>query len=403
MRHRRLVPGLGVVALAALVVACGGEPRQARPDNPLYVDPSSRDFSNNPKLLERILATPHGYFRFINIPFSSEVCRRFGDVLPGTAFINLHGDAHIEQYAVTDLGRGLTDFDDTSRGPAVLDLLRLGVSLDLLARERGWAEHSDELFDELLSAYRAALEDPEHEVEEPRFAADVRASFSYDRNAYFEWVESIMEPLPADEAREIEAAMASYVEVMLAERPETAPDYFEILKLGRLRMGIGSALDLKYLVQFRGESDDPIDDVVVEVKEVRTLEGIECITAAQGADPFRILVGQSRIAYQPYGLLGTMRFRDRAFWVHKWVDNYHEVDVDESFASLDELRQVVADIGVQLGKGHPKETEAFDLQLRREQLRLLDADEVRIRRVRRELAELTVDAWERFREEAAAG
>lgn len=402
MRRFTHRPALAALLLAGLLGACGGEPRQVEVDNPLLVDPASRDFSNNPKLLDRILASPHGYFRFINIPFSAEVCRRFGDTLAGTVFINLHGDAHLEQYAVTDLGRGLTDFDDTSRGPAVLDLLRLGVSLDLLTRERGWAEHSEELFDDFLGAYRAALEDADYEVEEPRFAADIRSGFSYERSAYFEWVESIMEPLEAAEAAELEAAMSSYIEVMRAERPQLDADFFDIRNLGRLRMGIGSALDLKYLVRFAGESDEPLDDVVVEVKEVRSLEGMECITAARGADPFRILVGQSRIAYQPYGLLGTLRFRDRAFWVHKWVDNYKELDVEESFSSVDELREVVADIGVQLGKGHPKETEAFDLQLRREQLRLLDENEARLRAERRDLADLTVAAWERFRARTAA-
>src|SRR3990172_1284671 len=84
--------------------------------NPLYVDPATRDFSNNPELLERIKGSPHGYFRFINIEFSKEICRRFQNRLPGTPSFNLHGDAHIEQYAITDLGRGLTDFDDSSTG-----------------------------------------------------------------------------------------------------------------------------------------------------------------------------------------------------------------------------------------------------------------------------------------------
>ena len=40
--------------------------------------------------------------------------------------VTLHGDPHLEQYAVTDAGRGLTDFDDASKGPAILDLVRFG-------------------------------------------------------------------------------------------------------------------------------------------------------------------------------------------------------------------------------------------------------------------------------------
>jgi Ser/Thr protein kinase RdoA (MazF antagonist) len=42
--------------------------------------------------------------------------------------VNLHGDAHLEQFAVTDASFGLIDFDDAVGGPAVIDLLRFGVS-----------------------------------------------------------------------------------------------------------------------------------------------------------------------------------------------------------------------------------------------------------------------------------
>ena len=40
---------------------------------------------------------------------------------------------------MTSLGRGLTDFDDCTRGEAVIDLVRFGTSLLLAAREKGWA------------------------------------------------------------------------------------------------------------------------------------------------------------------------------------------------------------------------------------------------------------------------
>ena len=90
-------PPLTVAILLAvgLLAACsGGEETAPEPRaNPLYVDPATRDFSDNPALLERILDSPHGYFRFINIPFSREVCRRFGGALEGTPPFNLHGDA----------------------------------------------------------------------------------------------------------------------------------------------------------------------------------------------------------------------------------------------------------------------------------------------------------------------
>jgi hypothetical protein len=181
------------------------------------------------------------------------------------------------------------------------------------------------------------------------------------------------------------------------------PRFFDTVAVGYLRMGIGSALDLKYLVRIRGASDDPLDDRVLEVKQVRELGEIDCIAVSRGSDPFRILVGQSRIAYRPYGLLGYLRMRDHTFWIHAWVANYKELGIGGDFASADELAEVAYDVGVQLGRGHPNQIGApLDLQLRREQMRLLARDRELIVRERHELAELVVAAWERFRAQAQA-
>ncbi len=392
--------GRGSAVWLVLVVAltgCGGEPP---PTNPLFVDPAKQDFSANAPLRERILESPHGYFRFINIPFSREVCRRLGSSVEGTPQFNLHGDAHLEQYAVTDLGRGLTDFDDSSKGPAVVDLLRFGVSLELACRERGCAAEVDRLYERFLSGYRRALEDPETEAPEPVLATRLRADFSSDREAYLAWIDSVMEPMPASETSELIAAMAPYVDVMLYEQPELGSRHFEVVDAGYLKMGIGSALDLKYLVRIRGASDGPLDDQVLEVKQVRELGGIDCIAVSKGTDPFRILLGQSRIAYQPYDLLGYVRMSGGTFWIHAWVQNYKEVGIRDDLGSVDELAEVAYDVGVQLGRGHPNQIGApLDLQLRMEQLRLLERDRELIAQQRHELAELVVDAWRRFGEQ----
>ncbi|NIR51659.1 DUF2252 domain-containing protein [candidate division KSB1 bacterium] len=367
------------------------------PINPLYVDPAAHDFSQNPPLLDRIRSGPHGYLRFINIEFSKEVCRRFRDIIPQTPMFNLHGDAHLEQYAITDLGRGLTDFDDSSTGPAFLDLMRFGVSLHLTCLANKWGQHSDTLFDEFLSGYRSALQDPKIEAPEPKVVKRIRSKFRYNRESYFEWVDSIIDPIPPEEQAELSDALKPYIRTMIAEKPNLTQEFFNVRNMGYLRLGIGSALDLKYLVRLRGDTDEPLDDVVLEIKEVRNISGIDCIGKTHQSDPFRVLLGQARIAYQPFKLLGYLRMRGRAFWIHSWVDNYKEVDIHETFKSVDELREVVYDVGLQLGKGHPKQIAApLDLQLRREQLRLLIKYEQVLKETRKELAQLAISAWEGF-------
>jgi hypothetical protein len=399
----RFLTTVGVLSLVLAALGCS-RPESVPvddPPDPLYVDPASRDFSQNPELLERVLRSPHGYLRFINVPFSQELCRYFGEALEGNPPFNLHGDAHLEQYAVTDLGRGLTDFDDSSTGPAIIDLMRFGVSMYLAADARGWSDRADEIYDEFLRGYREALDDPETVAPEPEVVSRLQADFENDRQQYFDWVESIMEPVSEEEKQGLMEAMTTYFHVMQRNYPLYGEGYFDVEDVGYLKMGIGSALDIKYLVRIRGDSDDPGDDVILEVKQVRDLTGIDCISVGLGSDPFRILIGQSRIAYKPYELLGYTRFNDLTFWVHAWVDNYAEVAIDQTFQSPEELAEVAYDIGVQLGRGHPNQSEAhLDLQVRLEQIRLLGLHETRLKTECRSFADRVTAAWSRFREAA---
>ena len=388
-----------IILFLLLIVNINAKTPEDTKINPFYVDPATQDYSPNPELLERILSSPHGYFRSINIIFSNHVCLRFEKLLVGAPSLNLHGDAHIEQYAVTDLGRGLTDFDDSSTGPAILDWMRFGVSLQLACREHGWEQNSNELFTKFLKGYRDALNDPDIIAPEPVVVKRMQAKFTTDRVNYFKWVDSVMEPVPAQETDSLLIAIKPYVETMLAEQPDIKPDYFKVVKIGYLHMGIGSALDLKYLVRINGKSADPFDDVVLEVKEVRDLSGIECINTGQKIDPFRILLGQARIAYQPFHHLGYFYFRGLNFWVHSWVDNYKEVGIGKTFQSTEELAEVVYDVGVQLGKGHVKHIASpLDLQVRRKQLEILNRYEPEIKQVCVEFTKLIVNSWEEFKE-----
>ena len=396
--HVRVRPWIAPCLLGLACLSCSAtdsEPPVAV-SNPLFVEPASRDFSKNPDLLERIVESPHGYLRFINIQFTQGVCRQFAGSLSQYPPFNLHGDAHLEQYAVTDLGRGLTDFDDSSSGPAVVDLVRFGVSLRLALAAHGWTDRAEEVLDAFLLGYRTALADPSVEAPEPVVVGRLQAGFEYDREKYFEWVEEISDPVPAVEQVELLEAMRHYFDNLRAQYPSLDAGFLKVERVGYLKLGIGSALDTKYLVQIRGESDAITDDLVLELKQVRDLAGIECVAAGQGSDPYRILVGQS-IAYQPYSMLGYVHFRDVSFWAHAWVDNYRELDIDQTIETVEELLEVAYDVGVQLGLGHPNQyEEPLALQLRREQVRLLDRDEAQIKEASRQLTTQIEQAWRDF-------
>lgn len=131
-------------------------------------------------------------------------------------------------------------------------------------------------------------------------------------------------------------------------------------------------------MQIQGPSPALLDDVVLELKEVRDLSQIGCIKASGEFDPYRVLLGQARISSRPSGLLGYMRMDDLFFWIHAWVYNYHEIELGD-FSDLKQLSEIVFDVGVQLGRGQPKQiADPFGWQLRRELVQALDRLEPKI-------------------------
>ena len=75
--------------------------------------------------------------------------------------VRLHGDAHLEQYAFTDTAFGLDDFDNTTEGSAVIDLVRFIGSMRLVTRERGWTGDSERLTDAFFQGLSARSGRPE--------------------------------------------------------------------------------------------------------------------------------------------------------------------------------------------------------------------------------------------------
>lgn len=367
----------------------------------LFVHPDSFDFASNPELLQRIRATPHGYFRFINIPFSRLVCERFdhlidtGPLGPDRFPFNLHGDAHVEQYAVTDLGRGLTDFDDSSEGPGWVDGMRFTVSVRLAALANGWEDRADDIVAEFGRGYWDVVEDSTLSAPVPAMVARYQATFKHDSLAYLAWVDSIMQPLQEADRQELLSSLESYSRLMLATNPGLTDDFFEPIQVGALQLGVGSALDTKYLVRLAGPTPDPADDVIVELKRVRSLAGIACIRADDD-DPFRVLQSGVRIAYQPFRFLGFIEHGGEMFWTHAWVANYRELKV-ESLESPEELAEVAYDVGVQLGLGHLRDVGGAFQQMIvvnvRERLREIDGE---LQDGSRVLAGEVIEAWEAF-------
>ena len=367
----------------------------------LRVSPHAPELKASPALVGRLRETPRAYFRFVSRQFTQAVCSQFGGVGHGFPDVNLHGDSHLEQYAVTSLGRGLTDFDESARGPGFIDLVRFGVSLELAAREKDWPGEGRRAFGAFLGGYRQALRNPDINSAAPQVVAHARIAFARDHLLALRRAEIMIDadPVPTSE---IEASSRDYVAQMLAKWAGMTDSFFRIKKAGRPTLGIGSALDEKYLFRIEGWSEGADDDQILEAKLVRPLSDVGCVRTDQGAE--RVPLGMALIAYAPFPFSGLLTHRGRTFWVHGWTDDYMELSIDSWFSSPQDMRQVAYDVGIQLGWAHPKAVAGNDF---RPGLRgiLLDAtcnNESRIRKTIDHLTEATIAAWMAFREATAS-
>jgi hypothetical protein len=360
----------------------------------LGVDPTDPRLAVRPDLVATLAATPHGYFRFVNSGFAAETCRLFADVVGQLPEVNLHGDAHVEQYAVTSLGRGLTDFDDCSRGRPVIDLVRFGASLLLAARQQGWGDEG-RCVDAFLKGYTDGLRKERMLIRPPQLVARARSTFKWDHTATLAAVHRLIDrqPLPLDAFAD---GVARFSELIRSVR-ELPADFFKVKRVGGLTMGVGSALDEKYLIVFEGATASPDDDLIVEAKQIRELPDNPCVRTDVGAS--RVLVGERLIAYEPFAYAAVVPHGDRFFWVHDWTDDYVEASIGSVILSPRDLQEVARDAGIQMGRFHPKRRDGSrDEEKCRALLRSFEQNEARIRRAIQSMADETEAAWRAFRD-----
>jgi hypothetical protein len=395
-RPLAMVPAsLLTFALAGLA----GETPSAVDPAPLVVPADAPELAASPLLRSRLSASPHAYFRGIGHRFAAVLCDRFAQQAAAFPTVTLHGDAHLEQYAVTDRGRGLTDFDDSTTGSALIDLVRFATSLELALRDRHFSDDGSAVA-AFVRGYALALDKPGTVAPEPAVARELRRGFAADRRTSLARAESLLTPLPPDKTPP--PAALERASALLAEAAHRKPSFFHIKKVGSLTMGIGSAADERYLLRIEGPSAQQDDDVMLELKEVRRLPELACLRGEPGGT--RILVAQATLAYQAFSYVGTLAIESpaglRHYWFHAWPDNYAELRI-ASLSSPQALRDVAFDVGVQLGRGHARQKRSGDSRRLRERLKA-SLPALDLAAVSAALADATEEAWRHFRQDGTA-
>jgi len=277
--------------------------------------------------------------------------------------VRLHGDAHVEQFALTKDAWGLDDFDDSTRGSSFVDIVRFLGSIDLATRQRGWTRDRDEVWTRFFEGYRRGLSDPDYRPSAPDILRQLRKEAPVTRSAYLAWGERQMEPMDEARLRLVVSGMQDLDRLVRRERPALAQGYFAVTRAGWLRMGVGSGATRKVLIRVNGPTTDPDDDVLLEAKEVANLEGVRCLEGPTIPTAVRVIDGTLQLGRLKHDILAVGPTRlipaaaDRAehwleWWVSSWEPTYREVHLSD-LRSVKDLADIAFDSGVQLGAGNP--------------------------------------------------
>jgi hypothetical protein len=354
--------------------------------DPLDVAPNWAAFERVPKLPRRVAKDAYAYFRFINSQFSSVVCADLADFAGSAPSVPLHGDAHLEQYALTDIGRGLTDFDDMATGPAVIDLARMTTSLVLVARMRSFSD--DAAVDAFIGGYREGLAG--RDAPRPSIIAELARLNKRDPKGFLEGAErmmlSVTEDPTLDEAQ-MRRTLDELERAMRAHDATIPPWFFIVKKLGPFHAGIGSSLDRKFLARLEGMTKDPLDDRVIELKFVGDRKLAPCVKRRLEHEPTDLRADIPLEVFDRF-LVPTFVGTSEA-WAQEWYPNFHEVE-SETVTEV-QLAEVARDAGSLLAREHVRGASPQNLAIdQARNARLLSASKA--------LATRVEVAWKKFRD-----
>lgn len=361
-----------------------------------------------PELVARLRADAFTYFRFVNRPWAARVCAAFAADLKDLAVVRLHGDAHVEQFALTQDAWGLDDFDDAARGPALVDIIRYLGSVDLAARERGWRGEREALFGRFFEGYRRGLAQPDYRPPPPDIVRRLRAQAPGSRVSFLSWGEAQMQPMGDESEKAVVAGMEAFARVLHGERPELAPEYFRVSRAGWLRLGVGSAGGAKILLRVQGVSTDPADDELIEAKEIGYLGGLGCLEDSPSSPTLRVILGAKQlgrlkhhiVAAGPDLVIPELLVRGQQlqhWWVRSWDPTYREVRLID-LQSVNDLAELVYDAGVQLGGGSTQEqVDPQGASVQKKMLASITGLEPRLRQEATALIEDVLGGWQEFR------
>ena len=351
-------------------------------------------------LIEKVDTSAFRYFRLLARRFAARTCFEFRELRWRLPFVAVHGDAHVEQFVITDHSYGLEDFDQAGFGPAVVDMVRYAASIHVACRQMGWPCNADEAVSAYFDAYKAALDEPVAR-KQPSIVDRMLAAAPQDAHAWLQWAESLMQPLPSNDEQSFRQGWGRFVQLMRETAPERPDTFYQISRLGGIDIGVGSALEPKILIRVAGPTNALDDDLMLEARNTVTPTGAECVSRPANGGSLQVLMFAALLGPRlpdVFGFLPREGAREAPeLWVQSWDRGYRELSIADLRSQTD-LNELAIDAGTQLA-GHfwTKFPEPLRGHQRFAQLRAFEMTSARAKLLARTLADETVTEWERFR------
>jgi hypothetical protein len=402
------------VPILLLLAACRVDPPRANPQPPSGGDPPAkvddtkslaldkqqlRNKGASAELITRIESSAFRYFRMLGPSFQARTCSAFNDIRWHLPLMVVHGDAHIEQFVVTRQTYGLEDFDRAGFGPAVVDLVRYAASIHVACRQVSWACSSDAVVARYLDSYRSALDSAPTKATDPAIAQRLRAKAPQATGPWLTWADSLATPLSASDEANARRCWQDFSLELAETRGDRAPTEYEVVRVGALSMGLGSAMETKVLFRIQGPTSSADDDYLVEAREGAAPEESSCVWRGSH-DQSLLLTFMSVLGRRLPDIFGFVPLRgdrSREFWLQSWDPGYQELSLMD-VANQAELEELAIDAASQLG-GHfwthlPERLRPYH---RYAQLKAFDLTRARVVKLARELADESMAGWQRFR------
>ena len=216
-----------------------------------------------------------------------------------------------------------------------------------------------------------------------------------------------MVPMGDAALRAVGLSAQAFAALLRRERRDLSPGYFDVVRAGWLRIGVGGAVTPKILIRVQGPTTDPEDDELVEAKELTSFGNLRCLETRTSQPTLRVIDGSRQLGRIKHNVLAAgpelpipelastgRQLRD--WWIHSWESSYREVRLDD-LRSAKDLGAIAYDAGIQLGAGGLLDQEESQAEARTRAMAALGRLEPRIRQETSRLVDELLLGWQELR------